>query len=100
MTQAGLDVYGRKGLVNRIPLGDAATFARRLRRAIARKKTRFIYPRYYAFARWFPRVARWFSEDEIWPEERVRAAVAPFGEHANLAVHYLLAPAAAAAVRA
>ena len=45
-------------------------------------------------------VARWFSEDDVWPEERVREAVAPFGEHANLAVHYLLAPAAAAAVRA
>jgi hypothetical protein len=30
----------------------------------------------------------------------VREAIAPFGEHANLAVHYLLAPAAVAAVRA
>jgi 3-methyladenine DNA glycosylase/8-oxoguanine DNA glycosylase len=39
-------------------------------------------------------VARWFSEDPIWPEERVREACAGFGEHANLAVHYLLAPAA------
>jgi 3-methyladenine DNA glycosylase/8-oxoguanine DNA glycosylase len=45
-------------------------------------------------------VARWFSREDIWPEGRVREAVAPFGEHANLAVHYLLAPAAAAAVRA
>jgi 3-methyladenine DNA glycosylase/8-oxoguanine DNA glycosylase len=40
-------------------------------------------------------VARWFSEEDIWPEPRVREAIAPFGEHANLAVHYLLAPAAA-----
>lgn len=38
-------------------------------------------------------VARWFSEDPIWPEERVREACGRFGEHANLAVHYLLAPA-------
>ena len=45
-------------------------------------------------------VARWFSGDDIWPEARVREAIAPFGEHANLAVHYLLAPAAAAAVTA
>jgi 3-methyladenine DNA glycosylase/8-oxoguanine DNA glycosylase len=45
-------------------------------------------------------VARWFSREDIWPEARVREAIAPFGEHANLAVHYLLAPAAAAAVRA
>jgi DNA-3-methyladenine glycosylase II len=41
-------------------------------------------------------VARWYSEDPIWPEERVREACAAFGEHANLAVHYLLAPAATA----
>lgn len=37
-------------------------------------------------------VARWFSEDPIWPQERVREAVLPFGRHANLAVHYLLIP--------
>jgi 3-methyladenine DNA glycosylase/8-oxoguanine DNA glycosylase len=37
-------------------------------------------------------VARWFSDDPIWPEARVRDACAGFGEHANLAVHYLLAP--------
>jgi AraC family transcriptional regulator of adaptative response / DNA-3-methyladenine glycosylase II len=37
-------------------------------------------------------VARWFSEDPIWPEQRVREACAGFGQHANLAVHYLLAP--------
>lgn len=39
-------------------------------------------------------VARWYSEDVIWPEQRVREACAAFGRHANLAVHYLLAPAA------
>jgi DNA-3-methyladenine glycosylase II len=41
-------------------------------------------------------VARWYSEDPIWPEERVREACAAFGEHANLAVHYLLVPEATA----
>ena len=45
-------------------------------------------------------IARWFSEEDIWPEARVREAVAPFGQQANLAVHYLLAPAVPAAVRA
>ena len=34
----------------------------------------------------------WFSEDPIWPEQRVRDAMAPFGEHANLAAHYMLHP--------
>ena len=37
-------------------------------------------------------VAQWFSDDPIWPQERVREACAPFGQHANLAVHYLLLP--------
>ena len=37
-------------------------------------------------------VARWFSDDPIWPEARVRETCAGFGQHANLAVHYLLIP--------
>jgi 3-methyladenine DNA glycosylase/8-oxoguanine DNA glycosylase len=37
-------------------------------------------------------VAAWFSDEPIWPERRVRDAMAPFGEHTNLAVHYLLSP--------
>lgn len=41
-------------------------------------------------------VARWYSEDPIWPEARVREACAAFGGHANLAVHYLLVPAPSA----
>ena len=36
--------------------------------------------------------AAWFSEDPIWPEDRVREAMAPFAEHANLATHYMLSP--------
>jgi hypothetical protein len=61
MTQAGIDHDGRKGVVSRIPLGDAATLARRLRTAIERRKKRFIYPGSYAFARWLPGIARWFA---------------------------------------
>ncbi len=38
-------------------------------------------------------VARWFSDDPIWPQERVREACSGFGQHANLAIHYLLVPA-------
>ena len=37
-------------------------------------------------------VARWFSDEPIWPEARVREACLELGEHANLAVHYLLVP--------
>jgi 3-methyladenine DNA glycosylase/8-oxoguanine DNA glycosylase len=41
-------------------------------------------------------VARWASggSDPIWPQERVREACLGFGQHANLAVHHLLYPAA------
>ena len=38
-------------------------------------------------------VAAWFSGEPIWPESRVREAMAPFGDHTNLAVHYMLSPA-------
>jgi 3-methyladenine DNA glycosylase/8-oxoguanine DNA glycosylase len=37
-------------------------------------------------------IARWFSDEPIWPEARVREACLEFGEYANLAVHYLLVP--------
>lgn len=37
-------------------------------------------------------VAAWFSEDPIWSEHQVREAMAPYGDHTNLAVHYLLSP--------
>jgi short-subunit dehydrogenase len=62
MTQGGLEVYGRKGLVAMIPLGDPATFARRLCRAIERREARIFYPRFYVFARWFPRIVCWFAQ--------------------------------------
>jgi DNA-3-methyladenine glycosylase II len=37
-------------------------------------------------------VAAWFSDEPIWPEAKVRQAMAPFAEHTNLAVHYMLSP--------
>ena len=62
MAQGGLDLYGRKGLAARIPLGDAAQLADRLRRAIERRRARLVYPRFYAVVRWFPRLSRWIAE--------------------------------------
>ena len=37
-------------------------------------------------------VAAWFSDERIWPETRVREAMAPFVDFTNLAVHYMLTP--------
>jgi 3-methyladenine DNA glycosylase/8-oxoguanine DNA glycosylase len=42
-------------------------------------------------------VGRWFSDEPIWPEVRVREACLEFGQYANLAVHYLLVPEGTAA---
>jgi short-subunit dehydrogenase len=61
MTQGGLDAYGRSRLTSMIPLGDAAVMARRLRMAVARRKPRLIYPRFYAATRFLPRFWSWLS---------------------------------------
>jgi short-subunit dehydrogenase len=61
MTQRGLDAYGRKGLVKLIPLGNTEALAKGLRHAVERRSRRFIYPRFYVLARWFPRIAAWLS---------------------------------------
>jgi short-subunit dehydrogenase len=61
MTQAGLEAYGGKGLTSKIPLGNVAEMASRVRRAIARRRARLFYPRFYGVVRWFPRISRWFS---------------------------------------
>lgn len=61
MTQSGLDAYGRKGMAAMIPLGDTATLAKRLKKAIQKKKARLIYPRFYTLTRWFPRISNWLA---------------------------------------
>ena len=61
MTQSGLDAYGRKGLVRFIPLGNATEMAKRLVAAVAKRRARFFYPRFYALARLFPRISGWLS---------------------------------------
>jgi 3-methyladenine DNA glycosylase/8-oxoguanine DNA glycosylase len=37
-------------------------------------------------------VARWCTGEAIWPAARVRAALLPYGEQANLAMHTMLVP--------
>ncbi|MBK9755042.1 MAG: SDR family NAD(P)-dependent oxidoreductase [Nannocystis sp.] len=46
-------------LTERIPTGDPAVLARRIRRAAERRQARVIYPRFYHLARWFPGVTAW-----------------------------------------
>ena len=41
--------------------GNSAALARRLRRAIARRRPRLFYPRFYVLTRYFPRLAQWLA---------------------------------------
>lgn len=58
MADAAVDKYAKdptKGL----PVGTADGLGRLVVRAIARRRSRVIYPRGYWFARWFPSVTSW-----------------------------------------
>lgn len=46
-------------IADRVPTGDAAVLARRVRKAVERRSARIIYPRFYHLARWFPDVTAW-----------------------------------------
>jgi hypothetical protein len=62
MTRGGMEAYGDARLKSLVPLGNAATLARRLRGAVERRRRRLVYPSFYALARWFPIVSRWLAE--------------------------------------
>lgn len=60
-----LEVYGRSryergAIADRLPVGDPAVLARRIRRAAERRSARILYPRFYHLARWFPGITSWF----------------------------------------
>ncbi|MGZ3425893.1 MAG: SDR family NAD(P)-dependent oxidoreductase, partial [Polyangia bacterium] len=61
MTRAGLQAYGARGVTSLIPLGKPSSFARRLRRAVQRRRARLFYPRFYGLVRWFPRLSAWMA---------------------------------------
>ena len=62
MAEAGYAAYPPDPVKKLLPEGDAATLARRVRRAVERRQARVIYPRAYAITRWFPAVTRWFLD--------------------------------------
>lgn len=45
-----------------LPEGNTTTLARRIRRAVEKRKKRIIYPRWYIVARHFPGFTRWFID--------------------------------------
>jgi short-subunit dehydrogenase len=59
MSEAGYAAFGgKKGAVALLPEGRPEELARRIRRAIARRQRRIVYPRFYVGARWFPWLGR------------------------------------------
>ena len=60
MEAAGRARYEPGPAVDRIPVGDPAVLARRIRRAAERRSARIIYPRFYHLSRWFPNISAWF----------------------------------------
>lgn len=62
MTRDGLVSYGESAIAKMMPVGDPATFARLIADAIAKKRRRLVFPRFYWLVRWFPRISQWLSE--------------------------------------
>jgi hypothetical protein len=53
---------GRRDAVGLAPEGRPEELARRVRRALERRRARVIYPRFYTLARWMPWLARWITD--------------------------------------
>jgi short-subunit dehydrogenase len=53
---------GRKGALAALPMGTAEELARLVRRGIERRKSRVIYPGFYALARLLPWLSRWVAD--------------------------------------
>lgn len=66
-------------LARRVPTGDTRTLARLVANAVAKRKARVIYPKFYLLTRYLPTLARWVT-DRTSPEiitPRVQLAFAP-----------------------
>jgi short-subunit dehydrogenase len=59
---------GRRGALAFAPEGRPEVLARRTWNALARRRARLVYPRFYSVARWFPSLARWLV-DELAPRQ-------------------------------
>lgn len=73
MGRAGYTKYEPTLATRLSPLGTTEALARLVLRAVDRKQARVIYPRSYAIALWFPRLARWFTGRFSPPVKRLPA---------------------------
>ena len=62
MGDKGAVSYGGGAATRWIPWGTTDVLARRIRKAVASKAARIIYPRAYWASRWFPGITRWLLD--------------------------------------
>jgi short-subunit dehydrogenase len=58
MAEAAFVAFGGRENVPKVPEGTPEELARRIRRAMEKRKKRLIYPRFYVTSRWLPWLAR------------------------------------------
>ena len=76
MASAGYKAYGNSLAVTATPQGTPEVLAKRVRRAVERRRARVIYPKMYALARYFPNTTRFFL-DHFTPKPRALPAGEP-----------------------
>jgi short-subunit dehydrogenase len=73
MGTAGYAAYEKNVFINATPLGSPGVLAKRVRRAIERRRARVIYPRFYTITRYLPATTRYLL-DRLTPRPK---AIAP-----------------------
>lgn len=59
MARDGLAAYEPSTALRLQPRGSAAVLAKKVRRALERRRARLVYPKVNVLARWFPSITRW-----------------------------------------
>jgi len=62
MGEAGWAAFGGRENLPPVPEGTPEELARRIRRAMEKRKSRLIYPRFYVTARWLPWLSRFLTD--------------------------------------
>jgi short-subunit dehydrogenase len=74
MSEAAYEAFGgKKGVVGLLPEGSPERLARLVRRAVAKKHARVVYPAFYVIGRFFPWVARWLGDRTDVAAKRLKA---------------------------
>jgi short-subunit dehydrogenase len=77
MAQAGYTKYEMTLAARLSPVGTTDELARMIRKGVASRRARIVYPRSYAIARWFPNLSRWVTARISPPVKRRGAPALP-----------------------